>query len=57
MERINTINPPRVAWCCADLGLTPEQVAAESGLALDKLRAVLTDEGGLTFAQLRMLAE
>ena len=56
MERINTINPQRVAWCCADLGLTPEQVAVESGLALDKLRAVLTDEGGLTFAQLRTLA-
>ena len=57
MERINTINPQRVAWCCADLGLTPEQVAVESGLALDKLRAVLTDEGSLTFAQLRTLAE
>ena len=57
MDRINTINPQRVAWCCADLGLTPEQVAAESGLGLDKLRAVLTDEGGLTFPQLRTLAE
>ena len=57
MQRINTINPQRVAWCCADLGLTPEQVAAESGLAPDKLRAVLDSEGGLTFSQLRTLAE
>jgi Zn-dependent peptidase ImmA (M78 family)/transcriptional regulator with XRE-family HTH domain len=57
MERITTINPQRVAWCCADLGLSPERVAAEVGLAPDKLQAVLDGEGSLTFAQLRSLAE
>jgi Zn-dependent peptidase ImmA (M78 family) len=57
MERITTINPQRVAWCCADLGMSPEQVAEEAGLALDKLQAVLDGEGSLTFAQLRSLAE
>ncbi len=57
MERITGINPQRVAWCCADLGLTLEQVAAEAGLAADKLQAVLDDEGGLTFTQLRTLAD
>lgn len=57
MERITTINAQRVAWCCADLGMTPEQVAAEAGLAQDKLQAVLNDNGGLTFAQLSTLAK
>ncbi len=57
MEHITAINPQRLAWCCADLGLTPGQVAAEAGLAPEKLQAVLDDDGSLTFAQLRSLAE
>lgn len=57
MDRITAINPQRVAWCFADLGLTPEQVATDLGLASGKLRAVLDNDGSLTFAQLRTLAE
>lgn len=37
--------------------MSPEQVAEEAGLALDRLQAVLDGEGSLTFAQLRSLAE
>lgn len=57
MERITAINPQRVTWCCADLGLTLEQVAAEVGFAPKKLRAVVNEGGSLTFTQLRTLAE
>ncbi len=57
MERITSINSQRVAWCCADLGLTPAQAAVEIGLAPDKLQAVIDGEGGLTFGQLRKLAD
>lgn len=57
MERITDINPQRVAWCLADLGLTAEQAARETGLAAEKLQAVLDGDGALTFGQLRTLAE
>lgn len=57
MERITSINPQRVAWCFADMGVTVEQVAAETGVAAERLQAVLGGNGGLTFAQLRKLAD
>lgn len=56
MERISTINSQRVAWCCADLGVGIDDVAAETGIRPGKLQAVLDGEGSLTFAQLRALA-
>ena len=57
MERITDINPQRVAWCCADLRLSPEQVSDELGWSPERLRSVIEGKGGLTFAQLRAMAE
>lgn len=57
MERIATINPQRVAWCCADLDVGIEEVATQTGIRTDKLQAVLAGDGSLTFAQLRTLAD
>ncbi|MGK2942435.1 MAG: peptidase, partial [Immundisolibacter sp.] len=57
MERITIINPQRLAWCLADMGVTVEQAAAETGVAAERLQAVLDGDGGLTFAQLRKLAD
>lgn len=57
MERITNINSQRVVWCCADLGLTPEQVVAELGWSPERLNAVIDGNGGLTFTQLRAMAE
>lgn len=57
MERITNINQQRIAWCCDDLGVLPDQVAKELGLSPAKLKAVIDGDGGLTFAQLRALAE
>lgn len=57
MERIQSINPDRLAWCCADHGVTLEQCAAEVGIAAANLEKVMAGEPGLTFKQLRKLAE
>ena len=37
MERIQSINPERIAWCCADLGITPSELASALGIAADKV--------------------
>lgn len=57
MERIQSINPDRLAWCCADRGVTLEQCAAEVGIASANLEKVMAGEPGLTFNQLRKVAE
>ena len=57
MERIDTINPQRLTWCMADLGVGVADVAAETGLGPDKLQALLDGSGYLTFPQLRTLAD
>ena len=57
MERIQWINPDRLAWCCADRGVTLEECAAEVGVAAANLEKVMAGEPGLTFNQLRKLAE
>ncbi len=57
MERIQSINPDRLAWCYADRGVTLEACAAEVGIAAANLEKVMSGEPGLTFNQLRKLAE
>jgi Zn-dependent peptidase ImmA (M78 family) len=57
MERIQSINPERLAWCCADRGVTLEACAAEVGIAAANLEKAMAGEPGLTFNQLRKLAE
>lgn len=57
MERIQSINPNRIAWCCADHGLTPGALAAELDIAAASIERVMAGEDGLTFNQLRKLAE
>jgi Zn-dependent peptidase ImmA (M78 family) len=56
MERIQSINPDRIAWCCADLGITPEQLAAEAGISAATMEHVMAGKDGMTFNQLRKLA-
>lgn len=57
MERIETINPERIAWCCADHGITPGELASEVGIAPASIERVMAGEGGITFNQLRKVAE
>jgi Zn-dependent peptidase ImmA (M78 family) len=57
MERIQSINPARIAWCCADLGITPDQLAAETGIAAATMVHVMAGKDGMTFNQLRKVAD
>ena len=57
MERIQSINPERIAWCCADYGITPELLALELGIAHASIERLMRGEDGITFSQLRKVAE
>ena len=57
MERIQSINPARIAWCCADLGITTDQLAAETGIAATTMEHVMAGKDGMTFNQLRKVAD
>lgn len=57
MERIQSINPQRIAWCCADEGITPDQLALQLDLASGSMARVMAGEDGLTFNQLRKIAD
>lgn len=58
MERIDSINPERLAWCCADAAIAPEQLAAATLVPLSELAPVLArkEAASLTFAQLSRIA-
>ncbi|QYD70760.1 ImmA/IrrE family metallo-endopeptidase [Paraburkholderia edwinii] len=56
MERIEFINPERIAWCCADRRITPGELATEVGIGAATIDAVLNGQGGLTFNQLSKIA-
>lgn len=57
MERIQSINPERIAWCCADHDITPGDLASELGIASATMDRVMEGEDGLTFNQLRKIAD
>lgn len=57
MERIQSINPARIEWCCADLGITPGELAAETGISAATMEHVMSGKDGMTFNQLRKVAD
>jgi len=57
MERIQSINPERVVWCCDDYGITPGDLASELNIAASSIERVIAGEDGITFNQLRKIAE
>jgi len=57
MERIQSINPERISWCCADYGIAPGDLASELGIAATSIERVMAGEDGITFNQLRKIAE
>src|SRR5450759_492276 len=57
MERIQSINPERIEWCCADYGITPGDLASELNIAASSIERVIEGEDGITFSQLRKIAE
>ena len=57
MEHIQSINPDRINWCCAERGITPGNLASKLGIAPSSIEHVMNGEDGLTFNQLRKIAE
>jgi len=56
MERIQSINPQRIQWCCDDRGITPEELASEVGITPTSMGRLMGGEDRITFNQLRKLA-
>jgi len=57
MERIQSINPQRIAWCCADNGISPGDLASQLDIAAGSMERVMAGQDGMTFNQLRKVAE
>lgn len=57
MERIQSINPHRLMWCCDSHGITPQELANQLGIASSRLEAVMSGDDGLTFNQLQQIAD
>ena len=57
MDRIQAVNRKRIEWCCAEQGMAPELMAAVLDMSADRWTAFWNDEAGLTFNQLRKLAD
>lgn len=57
MDRIESINRDRISWCARERGLSIDEVAREAGVPAKALALLMDDGTGLTFAQLRKLAD
>lgn len=57
MDRIQAVNRERIEWCCAEQGMAPGELAGVLDMSADRWAAFWADEAGLTFNQLRKLAE
>jgi Zn-dependent peptidase ImmA (M78 family)/plasmid maintenance system antidote protein VapI len=57
VEKIESINIGRIKWCCADMGITVDELAHEISLSQTALNFLIKGEDGLTFKQLRSIAE
>lgn len=57
MERIQSVNAERIAWCCADLGITPAQLASELDISSNTMSRIMAGELGPSFQQLSKIAQ
>ncbi|MFM2111980.1 MAG: hypothetical protein RLZZ271_640 [Pseudomonadota bacterium] len=57
MERIQAINRRRIEWCCDELRMAPDELAAVLEMSPDRWAEFWSDDVGLTFNQLRKLAD
>lgn len=56
MERLGPVNAQRIHWCCADRDINVEQLADLVGISSKKLTSAINGELGLTFNQLKKIA-
>lgn len=57
MDRIESINRDRIRWCANERGVSLDQVAVEAGVPARAIDRLMENGTGLTFAQLRKLAD
>lgn len=57
MTKLESINTDRIVWCCNDRGITPRQLAEALKFPWNSIQKALTHRAGLTFTQLRKIAE
>ncbi len=57
MQHIESINSERIRWCCHDRGVTTRDLANELQFSWERFQRVLSEGSGLTFNQLRKVAE
>jgi transcriptional regulator with XRE-family HTH domain len=57
VERIHSINTDRITWCCADRGITLEELASELNISESTMQRVMNNDDGMTFQQLRRMAD
>lgn len=57
MELIQSINARRIQWCCDDRGISTEELAAKAGITRDSFQGMMSGKSGITFNQLRKVAE
>ena len=51
MERIESTNADRIAWCCQQFGIMPYEPAIEVGISEETMDRAMAGEAALTFAQ------
>ena len=56
-ERITSINPERIEWCCNDRDITPSELADITKIAQSTFTGMMKGEVGITFKQLRKIAK
>lgn len=57
MDRIHAVNRERIEWCCAEQGMAPGELSNVLDMSADRWAAFWSGNEGLTFNQLRKLAE
>lgn len=57
MERVTSINFERIAWCCADAGITLDDLALATSIKAEKLTKDSIVEDGLSVSQLRKISK
>jgi Zn-dependent peptidase ImmA (M78 family) len=57
MDRIQLVNPGRIAWCCSDRRITTGELAKAVNMAATTMEKVMMGEPCLTFGQLNRIAE
>lgn len=55
-DKIEGVNPARIAWCCSEFGVTPEQLAGDVGIATSTIAKAMSGGTSLSFSQLEKIA-